>query len=285
MQRLKFIRSLCLLSTLILAILPSIATAQNPTMRLDINPNIPTTNPYCDGNYPSFSYTPGTDNARICPDVPDISDIGNDVVDWILLELRAVDNSGGSTAYTDASEATLIARKPAFLLSNGRIVDAADYAGGSCSSGQVSGIDQTDDATNCPDVVFDDPDLAAEIEGKDLYLVIRHRNHVDMISNTPLTPADSSGAYTYDFSRDANQAGGANSLKLVQGVFAMPGGDADGNGRLQLDDYTAFIRADQIANRRGYLASDTDMNTRPQLDDYTVLVRENQTANIRSRVP
>ncbi len=280
MQRLKLIRSLCLLLALVVTVLPSIATAQ--TMTLLINEDIDATDPYCDGNYPtaSFVFDPDSDDAHLCTAITVSSSIPTDVVDWILFELRAVDNSGGNTVYTGAVE--LIARKPAFLLSNGRVVDAISYSGG-CSTATVSGVDVTDDVDNCPDVVFDEGDVASQLDNKDLYLVVRHRNHLDIISNNELTQA-ASGVYNYDFSTGSTQAGGSG-LKMKSGVSAMPGGDVDGNGRTENFDYTSNIIFDEEIDAQGYLFTDVDMNRRPEIFDYTNIGLPNEELDLQSRVP
>ena len=288
MQRLKLIRSLCLLSALIVGvILVGVVNAQTPTVRLSINPSIPATDPYCDGNYPAFDFNPATEGAHLCSAITVTSSRPSDVVDWVLFELRAVDNSEGNTAYTDAIDnnqnTTVIARKPAFLLSNGRVVDAANYSG-RCNSATVSGVDATDNADNCPDVVFDEGDVASQLDNKDLYLVIRHRNHLDIISNDELTQA-SSGVYTYDFSSGVSQAGGLNALKMKSGVSAMPGGDADGDNAPTIIDYTGSIRVDERIDASGYLDTDIDMDSVPTLIDYTSIGRENERLDLQSRVP
>ena len=288
MQRLKLIPSLCLLSALIGG-MTLLGAVNAQTMSVETNPDIPATDPYCDGDYPvaSFAFDPDSDAAHLCTAVTVTSNRPTDVIDWILFELRAVDNSGDITAYTDAVDndqnTTVIARKPAFLLSNGRVVDATNYTGG-CDTATVTGVDATDDVDNCPDVVFDEGDVASQLDDKDLYLVIRHRNHLDIISNDELTLA-TSGVYTYDFSSGVSQAGGLNALKMVQSVSAMPAGDADGDGSPSLLDYTRSIRVDERADASGYLDTDINMDTEPSLTDYTNIGRVNERLDLGSRVP
>ena len=268
MQRLKLIPSLCLLSALIVAVVPSIANAQD--MQTAINSLIPTTDVYCDGSYPlvnTSDISAENMNLHQCPPTS-IAAVPSNVVDWVLVELRAVTHGGtpNTTNVNSAVGTTVIARKPAFLLNNGRIVETT-YTGAdpSACTGLVEHL-------NCPDVSFEEGNIATEVETKDLYVVIRHRNHLDIISNTFVEMSDAEpGVYAYDFTTSQNQArGGVSALKSVSSRFVMYGGDASGDGNVSLSgDYQGFIAPNDLVP--GYLSSDLNFDTNTTLPDYTTI--------------
>jgi len=241
-----------------------------------INALVPTQDVYCDGSYQlvdTSGISPEVDNQHLCPRVS-LDSVPIAVVDWVLVELRAVENGGnvGSTRARDAYEDTVIARKPAFILTNGRIVDAELYNAledGQQDPASCTGLTESD---SCPDVLFDQGDVATEVREKDLYIVVRHRNHIDIISNMPV--AEEEGIYAYDFSTATEQAlGGIAALKGREGNFAMYGGDADGDGNISLGDWNTQILPNN--GRFDYLASDTDMNGNTDLSDLFLLTIPN----------
>jgi len=129
-----------------------------------------------------------------------------DVVDWVLVEFRdAVDAAS-------ADELTIIQQQVAFLLKDGSIVD-------------LDG--------------FSNIQFTASVS-QQLYVVIRHRNHIDIISSNPLT--DAGGIYTYNFTSAIDKVyGGATGYKdLASGAFGMAGGDADADGTVNGSDKTAW---------------------------------------------
>ena len=285
MNKLKLIPLLYLLLILIIGAVLSVASAQTaPSMRTAIQNVVPTQDVYCDGNYPLLDIS-----NYACPRVPasgNLSAIPAGVVDWVLLELRAV--TGSSTAAADAAVTTIVARKPAFLLSNGRVVDAELYAALETANQDPTACTALTANDNCPDVEFNEGDIATVIEGTELYLVIRHRNHLDVISSTRLMEdSGTAGVYAYDFTSAATSAlGGASALvEISTGAYAMYGGDADGNGNVNLSDYNNVLRDDIRGSQSGYLASDTDMNINANLSDYNNIVRDNTRASRGTQVP
>ncbi|MEZ5199030.1 MAG: hypothetical protein R2764_22405 [Bacteroidales bacterium] len=146
-----------------------------------------------------------------------------DIVDWVLVEFRdAVDAAS-------ATEATTIQQQAAFLLNDGTIVDMDGY----------SNIQFTTTIS------------------QQLYVVIRHRNHIDIISSSPLT--DAGGLYTYNFTSSIDKVyGGAAGYKdLASGSFGMAGGDADANGTVENADKTAWTN---VSGQAGYLNEDQNMD-------------------------
>ncbi len=145
---------------------------------------------------------------------------GNDIVDWILVEL--IDTTGGYS---------VISQQAVFLKANGRIAGIE----GSDSPFRMA-------AQNVPDNVF---------------LTIRHRNHLDIMSATALT--ESSGVYSYDFTTGAGQAFGTNAQKeIATGVYGMFSGDINGDGTIDINDKSASWQTE--AGLSGYLNSDLNLD-------------------------
>ena len=292
MNILKLIRPL-ILSVFMISTIMGIAKAQTASMSTAINTFVPGQDSYCDGTYAlvdTSQISSDSDNLHLCPRIPDgdgLESIPSAVVDWVLVELRAVANNEtpGSTNVDAALGNTVIARKPAFLLSNGRVVDAELYVEATDKDpAPCTGLTLHN---NCPDVVFEQGDVATEVDTKDLYIVIRHRNHLDIISNEDVVEvAGESGVYAYDFS-DAETKARGGSAALVSGsnAFSMYGGDADANGNVNLVDYNSVQRDDIRASQQGYLYADTNMDTNAGLPDYNDLVRDNARASRATQVP
>jgi hypothetical protein len=120
-----------------------------------------------------------------------VAAIPPNVVDWVLIELRDA---------SDASLATgsrVFARKAAFILDNGYIVDL-------------------DGASS---IFFND------IFSQQMYAVVFHYNHLGILSANALTL--SGGKYSYDFSSNVSQVygGTAGHKQLSTGYWGMFGGD------------------------------------------------------------
>lgn len=173
------------------------------------------------------------------------------IIDWVLVELRRSEGD----AHT-ATEDTIVARKAAFLLSNGRVVDALRYTTHTPQPGPDDcPADITANSPGCPAVWFDNVDMT---DG--MYIVVRHRNHLDIMSaRAAMRRGD---VYSWDFSTGVEQALGD---ELGQGlnagaVAAMFSGDANGNGVAEVRDalYTVVdnfepIYADRDCNLDGYV--------------------------------
>jgi len=125
-----------------------------------------------------------------------VSSIPADVVDWVLVGLRSAE-----------TEADIILRA-AFIKSDGSIVDTSGSGG-------------------------------VEFEGLaygDYFVVIYHRNHLSIMSNSALPLSETSALY--DFSTASAQAYGSNSMAEVEtGVFAMICGDGNADGVVDESDH------------------------------------------------
>jgi hypothetical protein len=144
----------------------------------------------------------------------------NQVIDWILIEGRDAPNAAA------ASEATTFEQQAVFLLEDGRIV----------------GMDGTSNPSFTHSILHS------------LFIVIKHRNHLPIMSASSLS--DESGAYSWDFSTNTNQAYQSGE-KLINGIATMIGGDVDVNGTINLDDK---IYWQSESGKSGYLISDLSLD-------------------------
>jgi hypothetical protein len=150
------------------------------------------------------------------------------VVDWILVELR--DATTAATATSD----TRIARQAAFLLKDGSIV----------------GMDGTS-------ILQFNNSITQQ-----LFVNIYHRNHLGILSNSPLSQV--SGVYAYNFSSPAGQAFGTDAQKqLVNDIWGMISGDANADGTVGNNDFDpAWI---EFAGEQEY--SPFDLNLDGQINN------------------
>ena|GEM_PF-1112059 len=145
-----------------------------------------------------------------------VTSIPADVVDWVLVELRT-----GTTSLTS------LKKRAGFLKKDGSIVD-------------LDGLSK---------LKFDG------INSGNYYIVVKHRNHLDVMSAVSVSISSTSALY--DFSTDALKAYGNSLVNLGNGQYGMISGDGDANGFINILDYgTVSIFLNQI----GYLQGDLDMN-------------------------
>ena len=254
--------------------------------------NLPINDPYCNTNnegvYENLPSSSGVDtsmfssNPLLCSEVDLInssegtalSSVPDTVVDWVLLELRATERDASPSA-EDAGVSKIVARKPAFLLTNGRIVDAQLYVDLGSEAQTPSNCSGLSDHSSCPDVVFDQGDI--DFSNKDIYLVIRHRNHLDIMSAKSLTPDTAgqcpSGVCEYDFTGPAaNTVGGANGIKdgnvgiNNRSTRGMIEGDTNYDQGIGPSDYP--IISGTFGNSNVYSRADTDYDTNVGPGDY-----------------
>jgi poly-gamma-glutamate capsule biosynthesis protein CapA/YwtB (metallophosphatase superfamily) len=170
-----------------------------------------------------------------------------DVVDWVLVEFR------DATDAASASEASTIDRQAAFLLRNGSVVGTDGL-----SHIQFSGIIT-----------------------KQLFAVVRHRNHIDIISANPLT--ETGGVYIYNFTTSIDQVygGGTGYKSIAPGIYGMAGGDADADGTVNITDILMWAIH---SGAEGYLQEDLNFDGQVNnLDKNDIWILNNNT--ISSQVP
>ena len=148
------------------------------------------------------------------------------VVDWVLIELRDTTQADRATP-----EAT-VAYRAAFLLSDGSVVDLD----GSSPVG------------------FD----ISEIKWN-LFIVVHHRNHLDIMSS--YIPDYENGIYSYDYtfaqSRVFNSLYGGYK-EIAPNKWGMVAGDYNGDGLIDENDKTS--RWSMQAGKTGYFSSDADFD-------------------------
>lgn len=163
--------------------------------------------------------------------VEQVSSIPADVTDWILVELR-----------TGTSAATTVAKRAGFLKSNGSITDL--------------------DGTS----LLGFPGVSPG----NYYIVIRHRNHIPILSAAAVT-LSASGAL-YDFSLGSTQFyGGTNGCKninIVLNEWGMVAADASCEGSIFTNDYTNFW-VPSFGTTNTYNSADFNMDGNVFTNDYT----------------
>ncbi|MDD2964856.1 MAG: BNR-repeat neuraminidase N-terminal domain-containing protein [Bacteroidales bacterium] len=164
-----------------------------------------------------------------------VAAIPADVVDWVLVDLRDAD------APENALPANSLAGWPKamFLKNDGSLVDLDGNA----------------------------PNIGNPTVTNNLYIVIRHRNHLDVMSAFGLSLTGD--VYSYDFSTGIDQAyGGANGYKEISaGVFGMVTGDMDGDSDIGVNDFTLW--AIDFGNAPVYMNTDVDMDSDVGVNDFT----------------
>ncbi|MEJ5302013.1 MAG: fibronectin type III domain-containing protein [Bacteroidales bacterium] len=145
------------------------------------------------------------------------------VVDWVLVELRDADVPANATPATTLSGWP----KAMFLRNDGQIVDL---------NGNL-------------------PNIGNPTVNNNLFVVVRHRNHLDVMSNTGAVL--SGNTYSYDFSTGINQAygGSAGYKQLSASIYGMVAGDGDADGSILSSDFNAW--AGDFGNS-GYYITDLD---------------------------
>ena len=162
-----------------------------------------------------------------------VASVPAEVVDWVLVELRQ------ATSPANATSATIFGKRAAFVKSNGAIVDLDGS-----SPLQFESI-----ALN---------------PGNNLYPVIRHRNHLAIMSSVGVTKDGGTGYYTYDFSTAVTKAyGGTNGYKQI-GMsplrYGMVTGDIDQDASIFVSDYNVWAAAFGVTNVYNKSDLDTDGN-------------------------
>jgi len=147
-----------------------------------------------------------------------IDTVPGNVVDWVLIELR--------TAREDSS---IKYRTTALLKNNGNLQDP-------CGNEYLT-------ITNMP--------------GGNYYVVVKHRNHIPVMSSIPVILSEDSVS-AYDFSSSANQAYGNTEAELGENVFGIYSGDGNGNGIINDFDYKDIWKNEN--GTMGYKAGDFDLN-------------------------
>lgn len=157
------------------------------------------------------------------------------IVDWVLIELRESDGDA-----LNATEDKVIARRAGFLMTDGSVKDL--------------------NGTNI--LEFPVPSYT------NLYAVIRHRNHLGIMTAVPLTKIGD--YYSYDFSTGSDKViGGLTGYnQLSANTFGMVSGDGDANGLIEFSDLlNTWV---QQAGSSGYLYGDFNMDIQVENKDKNI---------------
>jgi hypothetical protein len=108
------------------------------------------------------------------------------------------------------------------------------------------------------------------------YLVIAHRNHLEVWSALPLTLTKGTTSYAaYNFSTGTNKAYGTNALKQVGAVYVGYGGDVNQDGVVDIFDLIALDNDNAIC-RTGYISTDTNGDS--VVDIFDLIITDNNNA-------
>ncbi|MCK4359757.1 MAG: hypothetical protein KAW92_13655, partial [Candidatus Cloacimonetes bacterium] len=156
-----------------------------------------------------------------------VTSVPADVVDWVWVQLRSTES--GATE----------AQRSLFLKKDGTIVD---------TDGTTTGI-------------------PFELAPGDYYIIVRHRNHLGIMSATKLTFVSSGSPNVYNFTTASGQSYGTDAIKeLETGVYGMYSGEGNNSGIVSIADVTIAIdNRDTV----GYETSDYNLSNIVTLADAT----------------
>ena len=177
-----------------------------------------------------------------------LSFIPDTIVDWLLLEVR--ETAGDASTATSSKS---IFRQAVFVSNGGSVLSS--------------------DAISIPFAEF--------YQNENIFVVISHRNHLDIMSAYPLV--DINGTFEFDFTESSSKIyGGLNGCsQLNSSTFGMAAGDADGNGKTDNADKNN-IWINQLGGT-GYL--DSDLNIDGIVDFNDKLIFWNLNSGKSSQLP
>ncbi|MDZ7797656.1 MAG: hypothetical protein U5N56_11720 [Candidatus Marinimicrobia bacterium] len=118
------------------------------------------------------------------------------MVDWVLVELRA------------SADSTTVASVPGCLLADGSVTDTTGTNG----------------------LTFEGLESSTSY-----FIVVRHRNHLSIMSNEAVQIDGTNGEDEFDFTA-GNGYGGILAMKQIGSDYAMVAADGDGNDYVQTND-------------------------------------------------
>jgi exonuclease III len=151
--------------------------------------------------------------------------VNPDIVDWVLVEIRKSTGDASTATYD-----SVIWQRSCFLNAYGIILDTNQYF----------------------------PPTVPGVYSNHLYVVVRHRNHLAILSNYPMNT--DGGYYSFDFTDSENKVfGGINGYKqLFTGTWGMAAGDINADGMIGIDDRNDCWRMQ--AGKSGYLREDINLD-------------------------
>lgn len=154
------------------------------------------------------------------PSVPSIPN--NEIVDWVLVELRDAHDAAS------AGSGTMVMQQAGFLLKDGSIVDLDGQ-----SNLQFNGT------------ISQQP-----------YIVIRHRNHLGIMSALPMSLTGN--IYSYNLSLSSGSAFSGGQKQLTPGIWGMIAGDSDASGQINFIDKNTNWKTE--SGHSGYLPGDFNLD-------------------------
>jgi hypothetical protein len=155
-----------------------------------------------------------------------VNTIPSGVVDWVLVELRSNTTSN-----------SIVGQRAAFIMNNGLILDL--------------------DAMNPVDFPLVPPG--------DYYIVIKHRNHLPIMSKRKVSLSASFNFY--DFTDSLDKAYGNEPMVLLANLkYGLYAGDTDANGIVNIIDYSTV---GNTLYQIGYQPGDNDLNGIVNVLDYS----------------
>ena len=188
---------------------------------------------FLEGSYNGSSMTTALPDNEVMPDIQPYSAapwnyngsesfnaVPDLTVDWILVELRSAENP-----------AQVVSTRAGLLKSDGRIME---------------------------------PDGTLGVTFKNIlygyyYIAILHRNHLSVMSSSPVLFSPDNDLY--DFTTSISKAYGPDGMAAdtANGVFMMYSGDGNGNGIIDGDDYDGVWSEDN--GKIGYLNGDFNLDS------------------------
>ncbi len=173
-----------------------------------------------------------------------VTSIPADATDWMLVQLRSTYNGA------------VVSQQSIFLQADGSLVE--------------------------PDGLADDLGLVNITDG-DYYVILRHRNHLAVMSTTAQA-LNRTNATLYDFSTSsAKFYGSGGSTSLGENVYGMWSGDINQDGQITTTDYTLWYNSAR-AGDSGYQITDVNGDGQVTTSDYTIWYN-NARAGASSSVP
>jgi len=157
-----------------------------------------------------------------------IDTLPNNVVDWVLVEAR-----------TTTTANSLVERKIALLRHDGILLstDGSEF------------------------VRFNTLD-----DNQAYYFVIRHRNHLDVMTAIPIEPTVTD---SYDFTIGISQAYGINQMKMMpNGTSVLYVGDYSSDGVINVFDFNAY--GVELGLLNNYLTADGNMDKIVSVSDFNI---------------
>ena len=112
------------------------------------------------------------------------------------------------------------------------------------------------------------------------YFIIRHRNHVAVMSNYETYVYKYSDVY--DFTTSTDMYWGNDAKLLKSGLYGLYAGDADYDGHIDIDDYNAYNNQ-ILSAQHGYKICDFSLDGYVTSYDF-VLLAPNKKLNVTTNI-